>query len=203
MKLRYIVCVLVAVFMAAGFAEDAAKPYVRLSAGTSMVEDSDVNVMGIHAADAEFATGFALNIAAGLEMADAPVRGEIELGYSHNDLDKFKDTLGLGMTIDDGEIITIPVMLNGYLDIENDSIITPYITAGIGGLYVDMEHDGDNDDDFVIAGQLGIGLEVAVNETVAIDAGYRYLLADDAEFSDDIEMEIAAHRVQLGVRIAL
>ena len=209
MKLKYVVCLLVAACTAVGFAEDAAKPYVRVSAGVSIVNDADICIYGINAAEAEFDPGFAMDIAAGMEMTatdekgSLPVRAEIELGIQQSDLDKFEDKLGLGISTGDGEILTVATMLNGYIDIKNDSIVTPYVTAGIGGVYVDVELEGDSDDDFVIAGQLGAGVGIAVNEQVTVDAGYRFLLADDPEFSDDIEMELSTHRVQVGVRIAL
>ena len=89
------------------------------------------------------------------------------------------------------------------------SVVTsspPYITAGIGAARVEFEMtDSPDYDDTVFAYQVGIGAGFAVSETVTLDCRYRYLGAEDAEFSyqlGDLEVEMASHNITLGLRMA-
>ena len=96
-------------------------------------------------------------------------------------------------------------MLNGYFDINMDSAIEPFITAGVG--YAKVEFNdvsvagisvGDSDDS-VFAWQIGAGLGYALNNMASLDVTYRYFATSDPNF-DGTDAEIGSHNVSLGIR---
>ena len=57
-----------------------------------------------------------------------------------------------------------------------------------------------DDDDTVLAYQVGAGLGYAVNATTTIFVDYRYFATEDPEFSYSQEAEIDSHNISLGLR---
>jgi len=96
-------------------------------------------------------------------------------------------------------------LLNGYIDFENGTAFTPFVTAGLGFARIDGEItvDGvtDDEDDTVLAFQLGVGAGYAVSDTVTLDCKYRYLYTDDFEF-EDVALGMASHNITVGIRVA-
>lgn len=169
--------------------------YVSGNLGVSFLEDSDLSASGM-SAELEFDAGAALGLAAGYNLGAFRVEGE--LGYAKNDIDKATIT-GLGSGRVSGDVTSLSFLVNGYYDFVNSSPFTPYVSAGIGFARLDASLEGGDDDDDVLAYQVGVGVGYAVNEKVTIDLKYRYFATDDPKF-DGIDAEYASHNIFLGIR---
>lgn len=209
MKLKIVVCLVFALMAFAGFSQDGVKPYVRVSGGGVFLNDADISGRtGLD--DAEFDNGYVLGAAVGLatDVEDPetmiPIRAEVEFSYQKNDLDQLNPSSGFVLVgSESGDVSIMTLMVNGYVDFKNESIVTPYLMAGVGAARVDMKLkvgavSGD-DDDTVAAFQAGAGLAFAVSKNVSIDTEYRYFLTDNPDI-DGAEVEISGHRLQMGVR---
>ena len=109
------------------------------------------------------------------------------LGYQFNDnlrTDLRVDWAGLG---DDDSSLTT-VLGNVYFDIPLETIVTPYIGAGVGYGWVDST---GNDEDGV-AFALMAGLEVNLTEDLSADIGYRY--------RQILSEEVYDHQALVGLR---
>ncbi|TJV39887.1 MAG: porin family protein [Mesorhizobium sp.] len=117
-------------------------------------------------------------------------------------------------------------MLNGYVDLGTYVGITPYLGAGIGvvrstrklsGSYFTDNNDStddyvfnDNKTQYSLAYTLNAGFAYQVSKNVAVDLGYQYFSAPDAEYvtaasptSFPIRKGISNHQVKLGLRYDL
>lgn len=193
----------------------AAGPYMNVLVGGTWVEDADLDFdeipSALFSAEAEFDTGFNVGVAGGYDFG--PARLEAEVAYRQNDVDRLKiNFFGEQFKAKaDGDISAASLMVNGYFDIETGSPVTPYLGAGIGVANVslnDIKAEGEkvvDDDDTVFAYQFGGGVAFALNESMALDLGYRYFATDDPEFddvdNDSFESEYKSHNVSLGLRI--
>ena len=109
------------------------------------------------------------------------------LGYQFNDnlrTDLRVDWAGLG---DDDSSLTT-VLGNVYFDIPLETIVTPYIGAGVGYGWVDST---GNDEDGV-AFALMAGLDVNLTEDLSADIGYRY--------RQILSEEVYDHQALVGLR---
>lgn len=98
------------------------------------------------------------------------------VGYQFNDnlrTDIRADWAGIGS--DDNSFTT--VLGNVYFDIPTQTIVTPYLGAGIG--YGWSESDLDDEDG--VAFGLMAGVEVSLTDNLSADVGYRYrqILSED------------------------
>jgi opacity protein-like surface antigen len=112
------------------------------------------------------------------------------------------------------------MMFNGFVDLHNNSPVTPYVGGGIGlaTLYISDTYGTDtrggittrpllytDDYDTVFAFQLGGGLEIALNPMLSLDLGYRYFRADNARFEDNpfqtSKLDFESHNATLGLRL--
>jgi opacity protein-like surface antigen len=105
------------------------------------------------------------------------------VGYQINDnlrTDLRADWAGLGSD-DDSSFTT--VLGNVYFDIPTQTILTPYLGAGIG---YGWSESNASDDDGVAFGLMA-GVEVNLTENLSADVGYRYrqILSDDSIFANE------------------
>ncbi|MEO1252105.1 MAG: acyloxyacyl hydrolase [Pseudomonadota bacterium] len=185
----------------------------------------------------EFDTGWMVNGAVGRDFGW--FRGEIEVGYQSNGVDTHtgvtaagtipldsedaavlitgQDT-NLGVTVGDlvaagqGEVETVFVMANAFLEYENTSPFTPYVGIGAGVGFVDVNYApsattiiDDNSTEFAYQAMAGIGYEVTPNTTLF--AGYRYRATLDANvdaslFDANFDIENRASTVEAGLRVS-
>jgi len=195
-------------------------PYVRVSGGLSLLNDSTVSVSGVgRIGDAEFDPGFVIGAAVGLSLkatdpsinpdVSIPLRIEAELLYQKNNLDKEQGTVSGQNASLSGDASMVSLMFNGYIDFKNKSIVTPYVLVGVGVARVDgslkasvgSARGSVSGDDTVAAFQTGVGLGVAVSENISIDTEYRYHMTSDPDFGG-VKADISGHRIQVGVRYA-
>lgn len=210
-------CCLAAVGVFGVNATAAVGPYFSIQGGATWVQDADFDydlpspfsISG----ESEFDTGFNIGLAGGYDYGLA--RLEAEVAYRENDFDKLKANIsGFGSPLDgtfegsvDGEINSLSFMVNGFLDFENETSVTPYLGAGLGVANVEVKGDDfDDDDDTVFAYQFAAGLAFAVSPYLSLDLGYRYFATEDPEFDDDVvgasyDNEYQTHNASLGLRM--
>jgi len=194
MKKQFVVLLALTMFIGLGVSAAFAAPYVSGNVGAVWLEDSDFG----DEAEISFDTGFGITAAIGNAYENG-LRGEVEFGYRTSDMDEFDSDSGSG-SIDDGDISTISLMLNGYYDFRPKETISPFIGAGIG--YANVEGDIEElgrEDDNVFAYQVAVGVAFAINPQTKIDVQYRYFDTDDGDF-DNLEVEYGTHNAMLGVR---
>lgn len=168
-----------------------AAPYVSGSFGMVSVSDSTLSD-GVNSAELSFDTGFGFMAAIGNNFEG--VRGEIELSYRTNDVDKIS-AMGISIPVS-GDISSTAVMGNLLADLAISESIHPFLGAGIGLANVDV--DGD-EDDTVFAYQAIVGLGFPLTHVTTLDLQYRYFATEDPEF-DGIEAEYQAHNFFAGLR---
>ena len=131
-------------------------------------------------------------------------RLEFEAGYRNNDLDRIDTVL-----IPDGELTEWSFLFNAVYDIPVGQRWA--IDLGVGAGVDDVRFDdnlGNEDTDTVLAAQGIVGLTYRVGPHWDIMLNYRYLWADDPEFTATNgppagatdEMGISKHTVTLGFR---
>jgi opacity protein-like surface antigen len=133
------------------------------------------------------------------------LRLEGELSYRHANIDTI-NAVGYRLRSVDGNVGAFATMFNVFFDMHNTSRVTPYIGGGIGfaTLHISDTWAYDTlsssdvlmyeaDDDTVFAAQAGGGLDVALNNRLSLDLGYRYFITDKAKFD--------AHRITSGFRL--
>ena len=117
-----------------------------------------------------------------------PVRAEIELSYRSFDIDSITEntTTNTETQNTSGDVNVVGLFLNGYFDLNVVDWVKPYVGAGVGFAYVDVDAKIDgrtgvvDDDDIVPGGQLMIGLAIPIADNFEIAAGYKLMLLGDA-----------------------
>jgi opacity protein-like surface antigen len=188
-------------FAASGF-------YGSVNAGVSMATDSDVSWVEDGSSGTEtweYDTGYIVSGAVGYMIEKYRVEGEVI--YQANDVDTVDGFSISPISIDTN---ALSFLVNGYLDFDTGSIMTPYITAGIRASRVEADIMGLLEfDDTVLGYQLGVGVGFAMSEAVSLDFRYRYLGAAEAEFNYNVEgstvrseVDIASHNITAGLTMA-
>jgi len=159
--------------------------YGQLYGGISFPNDPtfDGVVGGAPASvDTTLDEGFLIGGAIGLRFAGLPnVRAEAELSYGENDIDGLNFSgNGAGAEVGvGGDISYTSLLANGYWDFRSDSLLTPYVGAGIGVSFVDtnavygpgVRLDGSDE---VFTLQLIAGAAYDLSDTTALFADVRY-----------------------------
>jgi opacity protein-like surface antigen len=158
------------------------EPYVTLWAGMVATQDTDIDAGNVHA-DVSFDNGFAGGLAVGYDFG--PARLEVEGGYRNSNIEN-----------SDEDLTIKSLMLNAYADFKTGGVATPYLGAGIG--YAQVEVDDEDDD--VVAGQLGAGVLFALSPSVAVDLGYRFMMTDDPDIGG-AQFKVRQHTALLGVQV--
>ena len=179
--------------------------YVGLSGQVSFV--SDATVKGASTGKMSFDTGHAYTGAIGYRpyqtdsLLDS-MRFELEGQYRSTDLDSFA-----GTPIDN-DLTGYGIMFNAYYDIITGTQLTPYIGAGAGMMWWDLESPAlaTDDIDGVFAYQLMTGAYYSPESIPNTDwgIGYRYIGTGDPEFTNNlastIEHDYDSHNVELLAR---
>ncbi len=121
------------------------------------------------------------------------------------------------------KIKSLAVFANGYVDIPNSTILTPYLTAGVGLAQNsgDFKHTDSNNPNnnitfqakkkFNFAWNAGLGARAKLNENVDLDFGYKYVNYGKMKFNPSktqggkshpgavIKNSIGSHQFLLGV----
>lgn len=185
--------------------------------------------------DTEFDTGFAISGAFGTYVG--PLRAEIELAYQTNDVDTHTGVSAGGIDLSEedagvlvtgadnlgptvaalvadgqGDVSTIFVMANAYYDFKNSSPVTPYLGAGVGIGFVDVNYAPSatpiiEDKATTFAYQIMAGATYDISASTGVFLGYRFRGTSDVSveadlFSADFDIENTASIVEAGIRFA-
>ncbi len=197
-------------------------PYVSGFIGASIATDIDVPgtdfLTGTNFDDrVAFDPGINIGGTGGYDFG--VIRLEGELSYKHAEIKSITDQTGYRYRRVDGSLGTFAMMFNGFVDLHNESRVTPYVGGGIGfaAMHLSDTHGTDTrltpasspllygeGDDTVFAYQIGAGLDIAMNRHLSLDVGYRYFATDRANFDSDrniaTSMKLESHNATVGVR---
>jgi OmpA-OmpF porin, OOP family len=166
--------------------------YLSAAGGTAWTPDSALTKSGVKAkvsynlgANGLFAVGYRYN----------NWRADGTLGYIYNNADNVKFS---GAQTDNtkhkanGHLSIVTYLINGYYDIDTSSNLVPYVGAGVGGAYLDLDGkvktDGvsakGTDNVFAYQGIVGLGYQITPNWRA--DANYHYLGMAKATFTGKV-----------------
>jgi opacity protein-like surface antigen len=123
-------------------------------------------------------------------------RLEAAYGHQQNKADKFFITTPAAS---DDKISISSYMVNGYLEMDQDSSIDPYVMTGIG--MANMKTSGPTmipANSTVFAWQFGIGAGIKVMDHLLIDLGFRYLKPSNYT-ADNIKVRSSIKNLMTGV----
>ncbi|MBI9075577.1 MAG: OmpW family protein [Desulfatibacillum sp.] len=167
------------VFAGSAMAMDTAgKMGVGLELGYNQISDSSIpDAPGV---DAEFDGSFIFGATGSYFFTDF-FSMEMTLDYTKTDV----DANGFGRSIDMGEVSSVPWLLTARLHYPNESIVSPYIGAGVGYYFNNFDpssflvnaaapraYDLDMENSFGF--HINGGAEVFATENVALDFDLKY-----------------------------
>jgi len=120
--------------------------------------------------------------------------GGAGVGYQFNDnfrADVRGDWSGDYRVAPGADMDMMTILANGYFDFANDSMFTPYVGAGAGYGWANIDGKDDKDG---FAYALMAGVSVDLSERISLDTGYRFrqILSNGSDPTD--------HSVLAGVR---
>jgi len=201
-----------------------AGPYVSGFIGVSIPSDSNMTTDDFinstnYNDKIEFDPGINVGASGGYDFGYLRLEGEIS--YKHSEIKNVTDRSdSYNFRNSDGSIGTTAFMANAFLDLHNESKITPYFGGGIGfaALHQSDTHATDtrggtfsrarlydDGDDTVFAYQVGAGVEIALNRRYSLDIGYRYFATDTATFNGNSSwsnsLKLESHNTSVGFRV--
>lgn len=187
-------------------------PYLGLYGGANLMGHDIQNDSSLGSFNLGFQDGTQAGLTLGHRLAPGSDYGngriELEIGYRQNKVDQmaFADGKFNGA----GEETVWNLMLSSYGEYANGTRWTPYVGVGVGVAMISLsgvEVGGTpvaDDEDTVLAYQLGCGVSFAIFTALELDLGYRFFGTSRPEFKDvdgvAFKSEYYAHDFQLGVR---
>lgn len=204
MKKFFLVTFIVAIiFPQSVFAEDGI--YLKGSVGLFSLDDSNFefkdDVGHFDIGDFESKIGFGLSTAIGKSFTSG-FDLELEYAYKEAKLDKFSSNhpAQIPDVVLDSSIQINSLMSNAIYNFRNASVITPYVGAGIGVAWIDIEDFSDTE----FAYQLLAGVALSVSKNTSITAGYRYFASKDISDNEingsEESLSIDSHNFELGLK---
>jgi len=183
-----------------------AGPYVSGNLAAVIGHDSDwTDTTTGEKLEISYDTGYGASLAIGSDLQN--YRLEAEVAYRTNDLDDITLT-GFPSVSADGDVTSLALMGNAFMDFNTGTAATPFIGAGIGMANVDYQLDSimgipinESDDDTVFAYQFALGVAFKMSETAKLDLSYRYFATADPKFDDNSEIEYATSNIMVGFRL--
>lgn len=198
--------------------------YIGGKLGASLVEVSDLRYdnkneyipFGFSWGDKTKA-GFNVGVQGGYNFAthyDAGVRLEIESTYrteakTNKTINIYSDPVKASVKT---QIYTS--MLNAYFDVDTGTVLTPYVSLGIGLSHVDADFNftifdaSASKSETNLAWAAGAGVYYRINQNLDLDLGYRYLDAGKVKtsikftgmFDEEASAKFITHDLTLGLR---
>lgn len=172
--------------------------------------------------------GFGFGLAFGNDFSYStayPIRLEAE--YIYHGESKFKkgpsiiELNGLQHASQSFKIKAHTLMVNGFYDINIDSVITPYVGGGLGMAYLKSSYSSNvvngapinvntSNNDWSFAWNIGGGVSYALDNQMSLDFGYRYFDMGDAEpgslhtngYSGSPKIDLTSHEFSIGLRFS-
>jgi opacity protein-like surface antigen len=211
---------------------DAAEEYVPVEVGSGWYLRGDIAYVANKDSRNTF---FAVTPAAFSESED-PIFGSVGVGYHFSDYFRVDANIGYIPGFSQSVAVASPAvtatgsvdnhswtaMLNGYVDLGTYVGITPYLSAGIGVIQSNYELNANHlaggvatayaadETKYSMAYSVGAGVAYNVSKNVALDIGYQYINAPDAETisirdynSFPVKEGQDYHQVKVGLRYDL
>jgi opacity protein-like surface antigen len=187
-------------------------PYLSVHVGPSWLSDADLDGSdpGIRLrSEVEFDTGIRLGGALGYDFGEFRVEGQF--GYHSHELEEVTDIQVNGVPqgdLDaDGDLDAFILLANGLYDIDTGTQLTPYLGAGIGFAFLEVDDlsisgilVGD-EDDTVFAYQLSGGVAYEITEQIDADLSYRFTATSEPDF-DGVESDYLSHNLVAAIRLS-
>lgn len=197
--------------------------YTSFFLGASVFQDTTVtttqfNPVTVKQAETSFDPGLNIGGTAGYDFGY--VRLEGELSYKQGQITSVSEpAFGVHYVNTDGSAGVFAAMVNSFVDIHNDSPVTPYIGGGMGVASVHITntkgvdsnsgalnlHVFNSDSTGVFAYQVGTGVEVALNRHLSLDLGYRYFATSTASLQknwpNSTDFRLRTHNATVGLRV--
>jgi len=186
--------------------------------------------------ETEFETGYAVSAAIGRRFGER-IRGELEIAYQSNDIDTHSDVSAAGIALDgedaavlitgasnlgvsvgdlvddgSGSVDTAFLMANAYYDFDEVGGFQPYVGAGVGAGFVNVEYSPSgvgivDDEDTVLAYQAIAGAAYRISDRFTVFGQYRYRATEDVEtdvdlFDATLDVENRASVFEAGLRVS-
>ena len=192
MKKIGIVGLAIALMMGGLVSSVSATPYVSGSFG--LVSASDANLSGESGTAGEVSMDSGYGFLAAVGNNFDGLRGEAEIAYRTNDLNKISS----GPTL--GDISSLAAMGNLLVDIAVSENVRPFLGAGMGLANIDAGSAVlNNANDTVFAYQLIGGIGFPLTHVTTLDLQYRYFATANPDF-DGVEAEYETHNFFAGLR---
>ncbi len=165
----------------------------------------------------EFDPGINIGGAGGFDFGFLRMEGE--LSYKNGEMSNITEQIsGTRFANVDGRLGALAMMFNAFVDLHNNTRVTPYLGGGVGfaSLHLSDTLGTDtttgnrprlyrSDDDTVFAYQAGAGLEIALTQMFSLDLGYRYFGTAKAKFNSHssmtTELKLESHNASVGFRL--
>lgn len=134
----------------------------------------------------EDGNGFAFSL--GYDFA-GPARVDVSLKRMKNDVDEVAN-----FSVD-GDITSNSLLTSLWFDFNRDGTVQPYVGLGIGASEVEFS----DDEDTVLIGQAGLGLNFVLSDALTLDLGARYFEAKNPEY-ENFSTEYNGTSIALGLR---
>jgi opacity protein-like surface antigen len=197
--------------------------YMSVFLGASDMQDTTASItefapITTKNAQVQFDPGFNIGATGGYDFGF--IRMEGEMSNKQAEINTVSEsTFGTRYVNVDGHLGAFAMMMNGFFDLHNESPVTPYIGGGIGFSSLTLSttrgvdansgalnnHIFRDDDDIVFAYQAGTGLEIAMNQRLSLDLGYRYFATSRGSFRknwpNSTDLKLESHNAAVGLRV--
>jgi opacity protein-like surface antigen len=168
-------------------------PWVELGSNWYLRGDFSYRMFDVSAADGPEDSA-ALGIGVGYQYTSW-LRGDITLDYQFNSrFAVFDNPIVAG-----GKMWSSAVFANGYVDLGTWYGVTPYVGAGVGSAYNQLEREGR----WNFAYALMAGAAYHLSSNLSVDFGYRYADLGSAVAFDNSLIDVTAHEFRVGFRYKL
>ncbi|MBL0226050.1 MAG: porin family protein [Geobacteraceae bacterium] len=204
-------CLVLVLFGTAAFAEHTG-PYVGGYAGGNLLTFTKAyDNLGNFNIESDPALQYGGIIGWDLGPGSPVGQGRLELEYSHRGNKVNKVKFSNGGFAGEGDLTADSLLLNAYALSRDRSLWSPYVGVGLGAARI--QASGLKVNGFpiaegtstVFAYQVGLGVDFAVSENVALDIGYRFFGTVRPTFTESngqsLKMDYFSNSVLLGVRI--
>ena len=183
---KFLTCVSAVAFAATAFASEGTDNiYIRGDVGVSKVIVSHEGGKG------NLAVRPVYNLGVGYKLNDN-FRSDLNIQYRNAPFSKNNVV----------KVINKTIFLNGYYDFKNESIFTPYLTAGVGiarnnlsAKLGDVSESSSRSTAF--AWNAGLGSKINVTKNIDVDFAYRY--SGLGEVLKGSKVKLSTHEVTTGV----
>lgn len=162
--------------------------YVGVNGGMTFIPSSDVGAIG---ESISYDDGWTVGGSVGRVFNDFRFEGAFDYQQANN-----KRVGNIGV---DGDMSVSTLMANIYYTLPVMDNFGIYIMGGVGAGKVDLSNGALDDSSTVFAGNFGAGVTYDVSENWAVDAGWKYLLTDDADIGDT-SVSYSSNGAIVGVR---